>query len=833
MSIAEMSSDDSSDKECPLCMEAFDLDDFNFFPCNCQYQICRFCWHRIRTNENGLCPACRQSYPEDPVNFQPLTSAELQKIKTDKKQKVLQQKNKIIESRKHLSEYRVLQKNLVYAVGISQRMASPELLKKPEFFGKFGKVLKIAVGTAQAINNSAPPTHTAYVTYARCEDALKAIEAINNIVVEGRLLKASLGTTKYCSSFLKGQTCYKPECMYLHEVADDKISFTKEDMHQGKHTEYERRLHEKRMSPSTFGQNVIGQSVQQNRHASTPSPVTFDDVVTKEELSQGKQRLEYDRRLSKSKMSATTFGSNVIKQNHHASNSSLFVEDDAKKEPEYERRLHKNKLSTSSTFGQNVTGPTVPQQNNNHPSNSSAVNFFVDDDDLGFDPFEESAKALKEIMQEEKKNFVPIVVPQQTPAQQPVYFNGDKYNINNNNHNNSTRDNNSFHNNNNHHHQPTSLYTTTTHRPPQQQQHHHHPQQQQHSIMPQVMNSLTTLQQRQQQQQNYHQQHHHHHQNMHQQHYFINNYGSSSSSNTLRGSGGGGRGGVESMKVQAMPGAMPSSIRYKINAKYKGIIGGFKTTLAEDGARGLAKGWAPTAIGYSLQGLGKFGLYELFKNVYSGILGEEIAFSYRTSLYLAASASAEFFADIMLAPMEAVKVRIQTSPTAPPNLRGCAPFIFKTEGLMGFYKGLPPLWMRQIPYTMMKFACFERTVELLYHHIVPKPRAECSKPEQLLVTFVAGYIAGVFCAIVSHPADTVVSKLNKDAGASAVGILKKLGPMGVWGGLVPRIIMIGTLTALQWFIYDFVKVALDIPRPPPPEMPASLKKKLEAQGKLA
>ena len=59
---------------------------------------------------------------------------------------------------------------------------------------------------------------------------------------------------------------------------------------------------------------------------------------------------------------------------------------------------------------------------------------------------------------------------------------------------------------------------------------------------------------------------------------------------------------------------------------------------------------------------------------------------------------------------------------------------------MGFYKGLPPLWMRQIPYTMMKFACFERTVEALYKYVVPKPRAECTKPEQLLVTFVAGYI---------------------------------------------------------------------------------------------
>ncbi len=48
--------------------------------------------------------------------------------------------------------------------------------------------------------------------------------------------------------------------------------------------------------------------------------------------------------------------------------------------------------------------------------------------------------------------------------------------------------------------------------------------------------------------------------------------------------------------------------------------------------------------------------------------------------------------------------------------------------------------MRQIPYTMMKFACFERTVELLYKHVVPKPRSECSKSEQLVVTFVAGYI---------------------------------------------------------------------------------------------
>ena len=87
---------------------------------------------------------------------------------------------------------------------------------------------------------------------------------------------------------------------------------------------------------------------------------------------------------------------------------------------------------------------------------------------------------------------------------------------------------------------------------------------------------------------------------------------------------------------------------------------------------------------------------------------------------------------------------MQTSPvgTFPRTLRGAVPIIWQAEGLNGFYKSLAPLWGRQIPYTMMKFACFERTVEALYMYVVPKPRSDCSKAEQLVVTFAAGYIAG-------------------------------------------------------------------------------------------
>lgn len=152
-------------------------------------------------------------------------------------------------------------------------------------------------------------------------------------------------------------------------------------------------------------------------------------------------------------------------------------------------------------------------------------------------------------------------------------------------------------------------------------------------------------------------------------------------------------------------------------AKYKSVFNGFKVTLKEDGVKGLSRGWSPTFIGYSLQGLCKFGLYEVFKVAYADVLGEENSYLYRTGLYLAASASAEFFADIALSPWEAAKVRIQTMPGYAKTLGEALPKM-QAEGIGAFYKGLVPLWMRQIPYTMMKFACFEKTLELLYQWVL-------------------------------------------------------------------------------------------------------------------
>lgn len=247
--------------------------------------------------------------------------------------------------------------------------------------------------------------------------------------------------------------------------------------------------------------------------------------------------------------------------------------------------------------------------------------------------------------------------------------------------------------------------------------------------------------------------------------------------------------------------------------KYGGLFNGLKTLAAEEGMRGLTKGWAPTLIGYSMQGLFKFGLYEYFKDFYSNIAGEENAKKYKGFIWCIGSASAEFFADIALCPMEMVKVKVQTSPpgTFPTGLGAALSEMSAKRAETRFpFGSLTPLWSRQIPYTVAKFYFFELVSSLFYKHIFTNPKETYSSGTQLGITFASGYSAGVICAIVSHPADSMVSQLGKadNKGKSMGQIASEVGLKDLMTkGLGTRIIMIGTLTGLQWYLYDSYKHA--------------------------
>jgi len=248
----------------------------------------------------------------------------------------------------------------------------------------------------------------------------------------------------------------------------------------------------------------------------------------------------------------------------------------------------------------------------------------------------------------------------------------------------------------------------------------------------------------------------------------------------------------------------------------KGLIGGFRQVIAEEGVAALSTGLGATAVGYFIQGWFKFGGVEVFKIQATKMLGEKKAWENRTAIYLGAAAGAEFIADIFLCPLEACRIRSVSDPTFAPSLPGVAARLVKEEGVVrGFYSGFGPILFKQVPYTMAKFAVQGRVAEVMYSSM-GTTADKLSSLSNTGVMLGSGVVAGVAAAIISHPADTLLSKVNK-AGAGGDGsipqrmmnITKETGVMKLCTqGLGARCVMIGTLTALQFGIFDSVMRAL-------------------------
>lgn len=243
----------------------------------------------------------------------------------------------------------------------------------------------------------------------------------------------------------------------------------------------------------------------------------------------------------------------------------------------------------------------------------------------------------------------------------------------------------------------------------------------------------------------------------------------------------------------------------------KGLLGGFRQIIAEEGALTLTTGLGATAAGYFVQGCFKFGGVEFFKIKAVETLGEEAAWKKKTSIYLVSAAGAETIADIFLCPLEAVRIRSVSDPEFCDGLADGFVKLFKAEGISGFYAGLVPILAKQVPYTMAKFCVQGEASDAIYNMLGKSP-SDLPQGTNLSVSLASGVIAGIASAIISHPADTLLSKVNK-AGAGGNGpmltrlanIARDVGFVKLCTvGLLPRCVMIGTLTAGQFGIFDTV-----------------------------
>lgn len=111
---------------------------------------------------------------------------------------------------------------------------------------------------------------------------------------------------------------------------------------------------------------------------------------------------------------------------------------------------------------------------------------------------------------------------------------------------------------------------------------------------------------------------------------------------------------------------------------------------------------------------------------------------------------------------------------------------------------------------MSKFVVYEKVAEAIYANYVDK--ATASSGTNTAVNLGSGLIAGFAAAIISQPADTMLSKINKTQALPGEGttsrlikIAKELGFRGSFSGIGARLFMVGTLTAGQFAIYGDIK----------------------------
>ena len=135
-----------------------------------------------------------------------------------------------------LADARIITKNLVYIIGLSSSLADKAKLSKYEYLGQYGQIIKTVVNKNKAYNqnNIYGPSYSAYVTYSKPSEASIAILSLDNTKIDNHLIRASFGTTKYCSYYLKGIECTNKECLFLHKKADENDIIKRGDLTSNK-----------------------------------------------------------------------------------------------------------------------------------------------------------------------------------------------------------------------------------------------------------------------------------------------------------------------------------------------------------------------------------------------------------------------------------------------------------------------------------------------------------------------------------------------------------------------------------------------------------------------
>ncbi|KAF8319428.1 mitochondrial carrier, partial [Clavulina sp. PMI_390] len=164
-------------------------------------------------------------------------------------------------------------------------------------------------------------------------------------------------------------------------------------------------------------------------------------------------------------------------------------------------------------------------------------------------------------------------------------------------------------------------------------------------------------------------------------------------------------------------------------------------------------------------------------------------------IYLGAAAVGEFFADILLTPLEATRIRLVSDPKYASGLVSGFAKLAAEGGISQMYSGFLPIIFKQIPYALGQFTVNEWCHEVIYRQMTEEQLRNMTGTTKLGINLASGLTAGVAAAVLSQPADTLLSQINRGHGPTGTMLhrlsvlAREAGVRGLFAGLGPRIVM--------------------------------------------
>ena len=245
--------------------------------------------------------------------------------------------------------------------------------------------------------------------------------------------------------------------------------------------------------------------------------------------------------------------------------------------------------------------------------------------------------------------------------------------------------------------------------------------------------------------------------------------------------------------------------------RYPKILPSFQSVWKDEGPSTFFTGWLPTFSGYFVSGGILFALTEVIRRSLTEAAGVN-ALSLEVPIILAAASVASASAAILYCPFDAVRIRSVAQPNYGANAFETVSRMVDEEGIEVLTNAIPVFVAKQVPYAAVKFTIFDLTTEYLYRLY---PMAQEDLKLSLGISLVGGVLAGIAAAIVSNPADAVISELKKAKSdlspqEAFQALLDRAGIPALFKGLSIRMVFYSLTAAFQFLIYDGVRFSLGV-----------------------